>query len=453
LRLEESAATLAAACEQAGYPDVIVRRADSWNDAKTLVDVRFEIDAGTRVVVDRVILHGIRRSEPSWVRRASGLEPGAALSRDALLAAERRLFRLGVFSEVDVEPSARTQDGSRRDIVVRLREGRTQRVTYGIGYDSEDGLGALVGYSHGHVAGRGYQLQVDGRASESTHRFRLIARRPELGRRQPFAAAFTAFAEQEDRPGFTVERQGGRFELERRWRALDASVGFDYRRVDLLELIGGSGTDADRDLQDIDIASVIGQATWDGRDDPVDATRGFSTSLVVQQAFPLFTAEEDFLKVFAQQTAQVRLGRLGVLAASLRFGGIEPNADRDIPVAERLYAGGRTTHRAFRRDRLGVPGVTLSDTGSPLGGNGLALVNVDWRFPLVAGVGGIVFVDGGNVWANWRDANLDEVRWGAGIGVRYISPIGPLRLEVGWPFEPEVFEDEYVVSFSFGNAF
>jgi outer membrane protein assembly factor BamA len=229
-------------------------------------------------------------------------------------------------------------------------------------------------------------------------------------------------------------------------------VGVDYRRVDLLEL--ARVEDPDRDLLDIEIASVIGRVTVDRRDDPLDPTRGGSTSVVVQQAFPLWNAEEEFLKVFAQQTFHLPLDRFGTLAASLRVGGIEPaDSDREIPIAERLYAGGRTTHRAFPRDRLGILGSTLDAEGAPLGGNGLLLVNLDWRFPLFGDVGGIVFADAGNVHPDWRDLDLGELRWGAGVGVRYLSPVGPLRLEIGWPFDPAAIEDDYVVSFSFGNAF
>ncbi len=452
LLVDESEAAIRAACEQAGYADALIGRRESWNEARTLVDLAWSVDPGQRSTIDRLVLRGVRVSEPDFVLRASGLEPGQALSRQALLAAERRLFRLGVFSEVNVTPAPGLASGGRRDVLVQVREGRTRRVTYGVGYDSEDGIGALFGFTHSHVAGRGYQLQLDLRASEATSRFRLIARRPETGRRNPFGLSTTLFAEEEERPAFTVDRRGGRVEVTRSWGTLAAAVGVDYRRVDLLEL--ARVEDPDRDLLDIEIASVIGRVTLDRRDDPLDPTRGGSTSVVVQQAFPLWNAEEEFLKVFAQQTFHLPLDRFGTLAASFRIGGIEPADDeREIPIAERLYAGGRTTHRAFPRDRLGILGSTLDPEGAPLGGNGLLLLNLDWRFPLFGAVGGIVFADGGNVYPSWRDLDPAEIRWGAGVGVRYLSPVGPLRLEIGWPFDPAAIEDEYVVSFSFGNAF
>jgi len=123
-----------------------------------------------------------------------------------------------------------------------------------------------------------------------------------------------------------------------------------------------------------------------------------------------------------------------------------------VSIAERFFAGGRTTHRAYGLDELGIPGETLL-AGKPIGGKGLFLFNVDYRFPLVGALGGTVFLDTGNVWADWRDVRLREIKSGAGVGLRYLTPIGPLRVEVGWKLDREPGESASAVLVSFGNAF
>ncbi|MEO1370344.1 MAG: BamA/TamA family outer membrane protein, partial [Acidobacteriota bacterium] len=192
----------------------------------------------------------------------------------------------------------------------------------------------------------------------------------------------------------------------------------------------------------------------------------------VEYAFPFASAEANFLKLFAQYTHYQELWGLGTLAASLRVGAIEPLGDpvildpvlpddlasSRIPISERFFAGGRTTHRAYERDRLGVFGQSLIPDGGEelleVGGNGLLLLNVDWRFPISGALGGVAFADIGNVWADWRDMDAGDLRPGLGFGVRYASPVGPVRLEIGWKLDPEDFEDEApIFLLSFGNPF
>jgi len=236
----------------------------------------------------------------------------------------------------------------------------------------------------------------------------------------------------------------------------------------------------DRNLQESEISSLTPSVLLDHRDDPLIPTRGWTLNLQSEIAFPLLSAEAQFVKLFGHSSIHRPLGELGVIAGSLRLGTIEA-VDVDsqdpgslVPISEQFFAGGRTTHRAYERDLLGIFGETLffchrqsndcvghvPDGEDPsdyqrvaVGGNGLVLFNLDYRFPLVGPLGGTVFVDAGNVWTNWSDVDLGEIKVGGGIGLRYLSPIGPLRLEVGWKLDREVGESASVVFLSFGNPF
>ncbi|MGB6366779.1 MAG: BamA/TamA family outer membrane protein, partial [Thermoanaerobaculia bacterium] len=234
----------------------------------------------------------------------------------------------------------------------------------------------------------------------------------------------------------------------------------------------------DRELSEVRISSITPSNTWDHRNDPIDPTTGWSTTVQLEYAFPLFAADASFLKAFTQQTGYFSLGPFGVLAASFRLGGIEPVGSttvddptvpeglpsRYIPISERFFAGGRTTHRAYKRDTLGVPGETLLVVPNPddpdaeprlvpIGGNALVIANLEYRFPIFGTFGGTAFFDAGNVWADWRNIDLGDSRPGIGVGARWLSPVGPLRVEIGWKLDKLPQEDPYVIFFSFGNAF
>jgi translocation and assembly module TamA len=267
--------------------------------------------------------------------------------------------------------------------------------------------------------------------------------------------ALTGAVYREDvkRPGFLVEETGAQIVLSRRVGALTLQHAVNYRLVETTPREdSGDPEDLDRQYLPIEIASLLPTVVWDRRDDPLNPSEGWLTTGLVQYAFPTLNAEEHFLKSFVQQAYFANLGRAGVLAGSVRIGGIEPLSDREIPLSERFFAGGRTSHRAFPRDLLGVQGETLEGRNA-LGGNGLLLLNLDYRFPFTRVVGGTLFVDAGNVWSDWRDISLSQIRYGAGVELRYLSPVGPLRLSGGWKLDREPNESAYEIFLSFGHAF
>jgi hypothetical protein len=148
----------------------------------------------------------------------------------------------------------------------------------------------------------------------------------------------------------------------------------------------------------------------------------------------------------------------------------------NVPLSERFTAGGENSHRAFRLDRLGdlcreedqtveIPGCRKTlfqrrnkETGEfegsilPVGGSGLLLFNAEYRFPIFGPVGGAVFGDIGNVFASPK-IDLSDLRYGAGLGVRYLSPVGPVRVDVGFPLDRRWYEDGVVYFISLGYAF
>jgi outer membrane translocation and assembly module TamA len=193
-------------------------------------------------------------------------------------------------------------------------------------------------------------------------------------------------------------------------------------------------------------------------------------------------SEVGFVKSFVQGFVYRRLpGRGYVVAAAARVGlavGFAREVQRfdengnpvigadgqpvfdsvkDLPASERFFAGGDTTVRGFALDRLGTS-ETIDDDGFPQGGNGLLLLNAELRAPYWKGLGLVGFVDTGNVFKYAGDIDLGDLRVASGFGVRYRSPIGPLRVDLGFKVHPLLLESGgrekgYVVHISLGQAF
>lgn len=471
--LENSLDRIRAAYAEKGYAEAQVSALQDWSEDRTLVDVTIQALEGPQRVVDRIILRGNQRTRSDVIRRTIGLDRGEPVSDTRLLEIERNLYRLGIFSRVDVNVLRAGLGSPERDVLIRVEEGLPRRITYGVGYDSEDGVRGILGYSHNNVGGRAFSLRTDLRLSaEGDNRFRVLFNQPYLGER-PIELTSTLFWEELDDAdlSFDVTRYGARTEAVRVFGERRVSLGLDYREVETDVTPGLPTTEKERQNQPYQLTSLVPSFFWDRRDDPIAPTRGWSTLAQLQYAFPAFNTDAEFLKLFAQQTQYIDLGRPGVIAASLRFGGIEPFStlpsgpddplaglpSRNVFIAERFFAGGDASHRAYRRNELGIRDETLvaTEEGSfvPVGGNGLLIFNLEYRFPLFGPVGGTVFYDTGNVWADWRSIDFDQFKDGVGLGVSYLSPIGPIRAGIGWKLDREPKEDAYYPFFAIGNAF
>ncbi|MEM1177383.1 MAG: POTRA domain-containing protein [Acidobacteriota bacterium] len=471
LRLEDATNAVRTLYEEEGYPQARVEPELDWGGDGELVEVTLHIDEGEPRTLERLVLRGLQRTRPSLIEAHTGLRPGDPISRRRLLAAERELYRLGIFSEVDVELVPSADDRPERHVRVRLDEGRRWRLSYGLSYHSDDGIGGLLGLSRTNLRGLGERLQLDIRTSENDSRLRLFYDQPmPFGVRLPLT--WTLFLRSEERETYEVEESGFRLQMAKDRGPLRLGLIYDYRLVRLEGELFDPNT-IDREDREAEISSLAPNILLDRRDDALDPSRGWSLAAQLEYAFPFGSAEANFLKLFAQYTRYQDLWGFGTLAMSLRVGAIEPLGDpvildpvlpadlasSRIPISERFFAGGRTTHRAYERDRLGIFGQSLipNDGGTDLfevGGNGLVLLNLDWRFPISGALGGVAFLDVGNVWADWRDVELGDVRPGLGLGVRYASPVGPVRLEIGWKLDAEDFEeDEPIFLLSFGNPF
>lgn len=475
--LNETVTAIRSRYEEEGYESTQISPHLDWNEDGDRVDITLLVLEGPRSIVDRIIVRGANRTNARVVRYAMRLRSGEPFNTSRLLEVQRNLYRLGAFSRVEVRRAPGTPFRGERDILVNLEEGKRRKLTYGLGFDSEDGLRGLFGYSMSNLLGRALTARVDLRVSNRDNLGRILLTQPYFFH-LPYPSTISLFYIEEVKDSFTSRRRGGQFEIQRQGTFSQVNILLDYRNVEVLDAELAE-LEIDRDLQEVEIASITPAYILDHRNDEFDPSEGWNTILQVEYAFPFAGAETEFLKGFLQAAGYLNFGRVGVLVGSFRVGAIEPLNEavidptipedlpsRYIPISERFFAGGRTTHRAYKRDRLGIPGETLilppvvpasdeadADALVAVGGNGLLIANLDYRFPIAGPIGGTLFGDFGNLWGDWRNIDVAEGKFGVGTGVRYSSPIGPIRVEVGYKLDPLPGEDDWVLLFSVGNAF
>jgi outer membrane protein insertion porin family len=283
-------------------------------------------------------------------------------------------------------------------------------------------------------------------------------------------AQVTAFIEQGRRSSFSFNRRGVTTDYARRINAFTVTgrYTFDYTKLFDEQIAAEDQLLIDRLFPQVKLSKVFGGILRDSRDDVLDPQRGAVIGVDGSIAARVLGSEVGFVKTFAQGFVYRRLpGRGFVLAAGARLGlavGFSPDVPlpieiarqqdggpsgddgltravdraeafpteiRDLPASERFFAGGDTTVRGFALDRLGTD-ETLDPQGFPQGGNGMAIFNLETRAPYWKNLQFVWFLDAGNVFKHASDIRLDELRFTSGLGLRYRSPIGPLRVDWGW---------------------
>jgi outer membrane protein assembly factor BamA len=464
--------------QEAGWIDAVV--AASHSCTGELCSVVLRTQPGIPTVVGRVVIAGLVRTSRRVVEKVAGLHEGQVAGPQAQLAAERRLFGLGIFQRATVRPIPGQDGGPRRGLLLDLTEGPTRGVSFGLGWDTEQKARVSVLWSELSLFGSARSLSAEARFSSREQRFQVTYKEPASLGLLKVPTWVSVYRTEEHFGTYDLLRRGTLVEFgDRTHRPARVLLRYEYQIVDptaspdvLSQL--------ERDKQQARIASLSPILEWDTRDDLFSPRRGVFASLQWQSAFKILLADAAFNKVTASAAAFTPLAG-GVLGGAIHAGSIQPH-DRAagvtdnllVPLAVRFFAGGRVSNRAFPTDLLGIPGKTLgcqqassslvstSDcTPEPTGGAGLLLASLEWRVRVWGPIGANFFVDGGNVWAAWRDIRPADMRWGGGLGVRVETPVGPLRLEYGWKFRRQTFvidalryqETPGELFLSFGNPF
>jgi outer membrane protein insertion porin family len=201
------------------------------------------------------------------------------------------------------------------------------------------------------------------------------------------------------------------------------------------------------------ISSLSPAVVWDLRNDPFNPTSGSVHGATLKQAAKLLGSEADFSKVTVQTSWFFPLGEHSVLALSGRGGMAWPQRDTvEVPINERFYMGGGTTVRGYLQDSIGPPTVAATSGKVPTGGSSMVQLNAEARMNAAGGNGIVLFVDAGNVWVD-QQIRFDELRSSYGAGLRYATPVGPLRLDYGQKIHRLPGESPGELHFNIGHAF
>ncbi len=464
-------------------------------DAVRLV---YRIQEGPQTRTRRIFISGYEHTRSGVIRREIHIKSSEPLRQGDVVESQRRLYNLGVFNRVTIEPQNPAGTNPDKDIAVLVEEAKRYTVAYGGGFEVQR-LASTTNPTGGQVqaAPRGIievsKLNLTGRADSLSFKLRgsTLQGRALLGYFVPntfgsshFSFQATAFAEKtRDINTFTEQRYEGSVQLTEQVSPLTTVLyRYAFRKV-LVSSLNIPSQEIPL-FQQPTLVSQFG-VTWfrDSRDNPADATKGTFNSADFSDADTYWGSSASFLRFFLQNSTYYPIKRRFSFARSTRLGILVPYRDTVsltfpapttpplptvIPLPERFFAGGGTSLRGFALNQAGPRDAV---TGFPVGGQALLILNQEFRFPmrlpfLGTSLGGAIFYDGGNVYSRLSrisfSATLPKPTFGlqdpslppgptnlsvcltdcsnelnyfahtVGFGVRYKTPVGPIRVDLGY---------------------
>jgi translocation and assembly module TamA len=441
--LMDAEKTLVRTFEKQGFPfPRLGERKIIVDHREPSVALELSLDPGLQAPFGDVEIRGLEAVEESVIRRLIPWKAGELFNVEQVESLQMALIRLGLFSSVRVLKEQELDEKGRLPVVISATERKHRSVGAGISYKTDEGPGATALWEHRNLFREGERLTLSGTASGITASAESIFFKPYFLRPDQSLRLLLRLAEDQPDP-YTS-------------RNISASASVARHLTERLRVSAGLGYKASR-VEQLGIRESFTylflplDAEWDGSDDLLDPTRGGRLGFYLVPFYDPSGKDPEFLKSRIRYRHYLKpfSAYPFVLAAGLSLGSIT-GAERDeIPADERFYAGGGGSIRGYSFQSVGP-----FRQGLPVGGRSLLEIALEARLKFTERLGLVAFLDGGNAYVE-RLPDLDEtLRWGCGLGFRYFTPVGPLRLDVAFPLNrrPEV-DDRVQIYVSLGQAF
>ncbi len=453
-----------------GYPYAKIEVSeDDGPDGKTAT-VTFMAEPGKLAHIGPIAIQGNTSVSARVIERSLAFKTGDVYRRRVLQDSQRRLYGLELFQFANIEPLNTELQPDEVPIRITVAEGKHQRVNFGLGYGTEEKARVEAEYHHVNFLGAARLAGAHARWSALDRGVRLDFNQPYF-----FAPRFSLGGDGQHWLTFTPAYQSivtsakltvaHRTNERTSWATSllserndstisEAALNDESLRDDLIAL----GLDPDTNSQSGTLNAIAFDLQHSTADTLLNARRGYQLAFHVEQA-GLVPGTYEYYGLSVDARQYLPIGSRVVVASRLQLGNISPSANDpgNVPFSKKYFLGGASTLRGWGRYEVGP----LSDSGLPIGGNSLVAFSEEVRLDIHGKLGAVLFLDGGNVWTDSWDMDLRDLRYDVGPGLRYQTPIGPVRFDAGYQLNPnpdlrvdgEPQLRRWRIHFSIGQAF
>jgi outer membrane protein insertion porin family len=430
LRLDVIELTDIYADEGYAYADIAPRIEE--DPEKLDVNITFDINKGKQVYFEEITIGGNTKTRDKVIRRQLQVYEQELYSGRRLKRSVRNLYRLDFFEDIKINTIKGSADDKMR-LRIDVTEKKTGAFSFGAGYGNVENLFLTASISERNLFGRGQVLSLKGQVGTKTQRYTLSFTEPWLFD-IPLSAGADIYNWNYSFPDYDKDSYGARLRLG--YPIIDYTRGtltYTYDVANIKNIDDDASESIKRDAGENIKSSITSRVRYDSRDQLFHPTEGSLNS--VEYEFAGLGGNVGFNKIIGETGWYFPLlwQTVGVLHG--RAGYVKELQGKTLPDYEKFYMVGIDALRGFERDDL----CPRDESGSCVGGNKFVQFNAEVRFPLVpqAGVYGVVFFDTGDIYSEDEDIELTNLRESAGLGVRWLSPMGPVRLEYGWILDPK----------------
>ncbi len=455
-----------------GFPQATFEWSSQPAEEPHRMNLRFAINEGQQQFVRQVLINGLKATSRNLVARNILLNPGDPLSPQRMTETQRRLYDLGVFAKVDTAIQNPDGETERKYVIYDMEEASRWSITTGFGAEvakiggcracleapaGQAGFAPRFSFNvaRQNLWGLAHVLSFRSRISTLEQRGLVTYSVPRFRNSENWDVLFTGMYDRSfNVRTFSSRRFEGAAQLSQRIsKAETLFYRYTYRRaaVDpdsikiaplLIPLLA----------QPVRVGVLSGSFVSDRRDDPVEPRKGVYSTLDVGVAEHIFGSQRNFVRFLGRNATYHPLGRRVVLARNTMLGAVQAfrysgDPVQAVPLPERFFSGGAVSHRGFPEQQAGPRDLV---TGFPLGGTALLFNQMELRVPLLGeNISGVLFHDAGNVYSGVKEIsfrvkqrNLQDFNYmihAAGVGIRYHTPVGPLRVDFAYGLNPPRF--------------
>ncbi|MCS7215846.1 MAG: BamA/TamA family outer membrane protein, partial [Thermodesulfovibrio sp.] len=432
-----------------GYFDINVE--GKYEISDNYAYLNFKVNPGNKKYFGKSIILGNKKTKTSFIYER--LLPKEDKHYDPYKLEEERqlLYKTGLFSRVEIHPEIKNDS---IDLIYNFEEAPAGAFEFGLGYGEYERAKGFLELSYINLFGMNKQIFSRIELSSIENRAYITYIDPWIWRDLTFKSSLVL----EKMDFKNIDTKNIIYKI----RRYNASVGFEKKffesfKAELLYETTYSKTwdvipevvISDQDVGKLFISGLKGSLIYDSRDNPFDPTRGWLAGISSKLSNMFLGSDINFIKSSFYINKYTEITKGLVLATSLRGGWTWHYGEtKNLPISERYFLGGRDTVRGYAQHALGP-----KQDNQPTGGNAFLMGNLEFRTYLGKNFFIVNFLDFGNVWKRVGDVEISNLKYTTGVGLRYKTPVGPIRIDYGYKLNRQVGESRGEIHFSIGHAF